>query len=83
MGFVEVDDSWDKIWHMILLQGVVFGLSASTLYSPVMIWLPEWFVTKRGLATGLIFGGSGIGGFVFPLVMGYMLEKLGFRWTLR
>lgn len=68
---------------MIALQGVVFGISASILYSPVMIWLPEWFVEKRGLAAGLIFCGSGAGGFIFPLIMGSLLDKVGFRWTLR
>ncbi|KAH9483339.1 MFS transporter asaE [Psilocybe cubensis] len=72
-----------KTWHMIVLQGVVFGISAGFLYSPVMVWLPEWFINRRGLATGIIFCGSGVGGFIFPLMMGYLLEHVGFRWTLR
>jgi MFS family permease len=62
---------------------VIFGLSAGVLYAPVLIWLSEWFVVRRGLAGGIIFGGAGVGGFVLPLTMGYLLEALGFRWTLR
>ncbi|KAF8901161.1 major facilitator superfamily domain-containing protein [Gymnopilus junonius] len=72
-----------QIWHLILLQGVIFGLSAGILYAPIVMWLSDWFVTRRGLAGGIIFGGSGVGGFVFPLAMGYLLNAVGFRWTLR
>lgn len=32
------------------------------LYMPVIVLLSEWFVRKRGLAAGIIFAGSGIGG---------------------
>ncbi|KAF4619928.1 hypothetical protein D9613_004669 [Agrocybe pediades] len=73
----------NKVWHLILLQGVIFGLSAGAFYAPVLVWLSEWFVRRRGFAGGIIFGGSGLGGFVLPLVMGYLLEGVGFRWTLR
>ncbi|KDQ61483.1 hypothetical protein JAAARDRAFT_54850 [Jaapia argillacea MUCL 33604] len=51
-----------KVWQLIVLQGVMFGIGGGLLYVPVIIWLPEWFVERRGLASGLIFGGSGIGG---------------------
>lgn len=47
------------------------------------MWLSDWFVERRGLAGGIIFGGAGVGGFVFPLAMGYLLKGVGFRWTLR
>ncbi|PPQ68479.1 hypothetical protein CVT25_008405 [Psilocybe cyanescens] len=72
-----------QVWHLILLQGVIFGISAGVVYAPVLIWISDWFVLRRGLAAGLIFGGAGIGGFAFPLVMGYLLKGVGFRWTLR
>jgi MFS family permease len=76
-------DSFPQLWHLIILQGVIFGLSAGILYAPIVMWLSDWFVIKRGLAGGIIFGGSGVGGFVFPLAMGYLLDAVGFRWTLR
>jgi len=76
-------DPYIQLWHLILLQGVIFGLSAGAFYAPVLVWLSEWFVRRRGFAGGIIFGGSGVGGFVLPLVMGYLLEGVGFRWTLR
>jgi MFS family permease len=72
-----------QVWQLILLQGVIFGLAAGVLYAPVVMWLSEWFVQRRGLAGGIIFGGSGIGGFAFPLGIGACLDKVGFPWTMR
>lgn len=32
--------SWaTKVWHLIVLQGVVLGLSGAALYAPVLLWL--------------------------------------------
>ncbi|KIK67919.1 hypothetical protein GYMLUDRAFT_256726 [Collybiopsis luxurians FD-317 M1] len=72
-----------QVWSLILLQGVAFGTSAGIFYAPMIAWLPDWFVAKRGLAGGIIFAGTGVGGFIFPLVVGYLLDTIGFRWTLR
>ncbi|QRV81955.1 major facilitator superfamily transporter [Ceratobasidium sp. AG-Ba] len=72
-----------KVWHLILLQGVCFGIGGGGLYAPVIIYLSEWFVARRGLAGSIIFGGSGAGGALFPIAVNYLLTHLGFRWTLR
>lgn len=53
------------------------------VYMPVIKLLPEWFSERRGLAGGIIFSGTGVGGFVFPFVLNALLEKVGLRWTLR
>lgn len=45
--------------------------------------LYEWFNEQRSLAGGLIFGGSGLGGVLFPIMVSYLLERVGYRWTLR
>ncbi|TFK98066.1 major facilitator superfamily domain-containing protein [Pterulicium gracile] len=72
-----------QVWQLVLLQGIVFGLAGGVLYVPIIMWLSEWFVERRGLAGGIIFGGSGIGGFVFPLLIGACLNNVGYAWTIR
>lgn len=72
-----------QIWQLILLQGVVFGLGGSFMYAPLLQWLSEWFIERRGLAGSIIFGGSGVGGAVFPFLMTLLLDKFGLAWTLR
>lgn len=47
---------------LILLHGVGLGIGGGTLYWPVMVLVAEWFVRRRGLAGGIIFAGSGVGG---------------------
>ncbi|OJT01758.1 hypothetical protein TRAPUB_7814 [Trametes pubescens] len=72
-----------QVWQLILLQGVGLGLSGGVLYLPVMILLPQWFSQRRGLAGGIIFAGTGVGGFVFPFMLNSLLNNVGLRWTLR
>ncbi|OCH87540.1 MFS general substrate transporter [Obba rivulosa] len=72
-----------KVWQLILLQGVLFGIGAGLLYFPVILLLPQWFVRRRGLAGGIIFAGSGVGGFAFPFVLNALLSRTGYAWTLR
>lgn len=71
------------VWHLIILQGVLVGIAGGILYTPVFLWLYEWFAERRGLAGGIIQSGVGIGGAVFPPILGILLDRVGFRWTLR
>ncbi|KZO99341.1 MFS general substrate transporter [Calocera viscosa TUFC12733] len=72
-----------QTWQLILLQGVLPGIAGACFYGPLLLWIAEWFVERRGLAGGIIFCGTGAGGAVFPPVIGVLLQSLGFRWTLR
>ncbi|GAA6003920.1 uncharacterized protein JCM10292_000606 [Rhodotorula paludigena] len=71
--------SWaKKVWQLILLQGVLCGVSGAILYAPVLLWLNGWFLERRGLASGLVFSGTGFGGLVFPFVISGLLDNYGF-----
>ncbi|TFK93289.1 MFS general substrate transporter [Polyporus arcularius HHB13444] len=72
-----------QVWQLILLQGVGVGVGGGILYMPVIKLLPEWFSERRGLAGGIIFSGTGVGGFAFPFLLNTLLDKVGLRWTLR
>lgn len=47
-----------QTWHLIILQGVLGGITGAILYSPVLIYLNEWFVQKKGFASGIVFSGA-------------------------
>jgi MFS family permease len=72
-----------KVWHLILTQGVTYGVGGALLYFPCLLFLDEWFVQKKGLAFGIMWAGSGVAGLVMPFAMSSMLAKYGFRTTLR
>ncbi|KAK0452071.1 major facilitator superfamily domain-containing protein [Desarmillaria tabescens] len=71
-----------KLFHVFLFQGVFLGISHG-LSMPLYMSLPsQWFLKKRGLATGLAVSGAGIGGGIQSLVVRKLLVKVGFRNTL-
>ncbi|KAG9095077.1 hypothetical protein FS749_011138 [Ceratobasidium sp. UAMH 11750] len=72
-----------QIWHLIILQGVGFGIGGGGVYAPIVVYLSEWFSVRKGLACAIIFCGAGAGGMIYPILVNYLLEGLGFRWALR
>ncbi|KAK7049881.1 hypothetical protein VNI00_005311 [Paramarasmius palmivorus] len=72
-----------SVWQLIICQGVLPGLSAAIISFPTYIWVTQWFVEKRGLASGLIITGASLGGVCLPLVLDVLLRRVGFPWTMR
>ncbi|KAL7799903.1 major facilitator superfamily domain-containing protein [Trichoderma ceciliae] len=69
--------------HLILTQGALYGIGGSIAYNPCLVYVDEWFDRRKGLAFGLMWSGTGLGGFVIPLVLEALLSRYGFRVTLR
>lgn len=61
-------------WHLYLTLGVlVVGGSVFVSYIGHSMFLPNWFVRRRGLAIGLAFAGVGVGAIVmFPWLQAYI-----------
>ena len=62
-----------------LLTGVGFGL----MYVPAVVAVAEHFTKRQSLAMGLCVCGTGLGTFLLAPAELFMLENLGWRWTLR
>ena len=71
------------VWHLWITQGAMYGASWVLCYTPFLIMLNDWFVKKRGLAIGILFGASGVAGLVLPFILEALLGRYGFRITLR
>ncbi|SJK97120.1 related to monocarboxylate transporter [Armillaria ostoyae] len=67
---------------LVLTQGVMYSIGGSFLYFPVTTYLFEWFSDKKGLANGLIFSGTGVGGVVMPIIIEALLNKYGRKVTM-
>lgn len=70
-----------QIWHLFLSQGVCFSIGMGFLYITSMSVLPSWFSTHRSLAIGIAGSGCGIGGLLYSLVAGHIIETQGVRMT--
>jgi MFS family permease len=67
-------------WHLYLSFGVLVGFGSVCVgYSGQSLFLPSWFVRRRGLAMGIAFSGVGIGSrLLFPWIQ-RVIERDGWR----
>ncbi|KAJ7601155.1 MFS general substrate transporter [Mycena floridula] len=72
-----------KIVNLIVLQGVLYAFGGSFVYGSCISYLPEWFIHRRGLANGVIFAGTGVGGLVLPLIVPPLINAYGIQKALR
>ena len=67
-------------WHLYLTLGVLVGGGSVCLgYSGQSLFLPNWFVRRRGLAMGLAFAGVGIGSITLLPWLQLLIESAGWR----
>src|ERR1700754_3829570 len=67
-------------WHLYLNIGVLVGAGSVCLgYSGQSLFLPNWFVRRRGLAMGIAFAGVGIGSIIILPWVQAMIEQTGWR----
>lgn len=52
--------------------------------NPCILAAPsQWFVARRGMASGIGISGSGVGGLVFSVLIEKLNASIGHRWCLR
>ncbi|KAL1408095.1 hypothetical protein Q8F55_004898 [Vanrija albida] len=74
-GFVTKAD------QLIPTMGVLYPF-AGALYLPCATLVYEWFVERRGVATGIMFAGTGVGGTIFPFIVDALLKRFGYKATM-
>ncbi|KAK7438425.1 hypothetical protein VKT23_018038 [Stygiomarasmius scandens] len=70
-------------WHFILCQGVLSGISIGLSSGAAPVIIPQWFRQRRGLAFGVAYAGTPIGGILIPIIGRDLFPKIGFAWTMR
>ncbi|KAF9267456.1 MFS general substrate transporter [Marasmius fiardii PR-910] len=71
-----------KVEHLVVTQGVLYAVGGGLLYYPMMTYLFEWFVVRKGFAYGVLFSGASIGGVVMPFIIRPLLDRYGRKVTL-
>ncbi|KAI1297578.1 major facilitator superfamily transporter [Xylaria venustula] len=72
-----------ELWHIILSQGVSFGIGMGFMFVSSAPVPAQWFHKKRSFANGWTAAGSGFGGLVYSLATNAMIEHIGLAWTFR
>lgn len=73
-------------WHLYLTLGVLVGGGSVCLgYTGQALFLPNWFVRRRGLAMSLAFSGVGVGSIILLPWLQVLIGRSGWRaacWAL-
>lgn len=72
-----------SVTHLIATQGIFYAIGGGVAWTPILFYIEEWWVRRRGFAYGATFAGFGLSGAVFPLILQWLLSSYGFRTTLR
>ena len=78
-----IASSTDSPLVVLWTQGVMYGIGALLVYFPAMFLIDEWFVERKGLAFGISWAGTGVGGVYTPFLLQWLLNVHGRRTTLR
>jgi MFS family permease len=79
LGYIGAGMS-SSIWQFILVHFAI-GLSSSATFGPLMAEASHWFERYRGLAVALAASGNYIGGTIWPPVVNWGIQSVGWRTT--
>jgi MFS family permease len=70
----------ERPWHLYATLGVLVGGGSVCLaYTGQGLYLPNWFVRRRGLAMSLAFSGVGVGSIVMMPWLQVVIARAGWR----
>ncbi len=71
-----------NLWMFSLVQGIIIGLlGTSATFSPLVADTSMWFTRKRGIALAICMSGNYLAGAVWPPVIQYFVQLVGWRQT--
>lgn len=69
-----------SIWQLYLFLGGIAAIGVSTLaFVPHMALIPNWFVRRRGTATGIVYAGIGVGQLALAPLIQSLVASIGWR----
>ncbi|EGW30271.1 uncharacterized protein SPAPADRAFT_157060 [Spathaspora passalidarum NRRL Y-27907] len=72
-----------KVYYQFILCSILQGIGGGILYLPPVVCGPVYFDKHRSLASGVLFSGTGVGAFAMATFSRYLIERVGWRWSLR
>ena len=71
-----------SLWVFCVAQGLLIGLlGTSASFAPLVADTSQWFDRRRGIALAICMSGNYVAGAVWPPVMQYFIDSVGWRQT--
>lgn len=67
------------LWQLYLAIGIVVGIGMSTQDVVTLSTTARWFVHRRGMMSGIVKTGTGLGQLAFPIVIAALITARGWR----
>ena len=68
-----------SLWQLYLVYGVIIGSGLGATFVPLTSTTARWFVAKRGLMTGIVAAGVGVGAFIGPPIANQLIAAHDWR----
>jgi len=78
LGFMLMSQISD-VFDLYLFYGIFVGAGMSGSFIPLTSTVTRWFFKRRGLMTGIVVAGSGIGALIGPPVASRLIPIYGWR----
>jgi len=69
----------DSLRGFYLYYGIIIGLAMGGNFIPLISTVARWFATNRGLMTGIVASGVGVGALIGPQISSRLLMSFGWR----
>ena len=67
------------IWQLYLFYGVIIAVGVSGAYVPLLSTVARWFVKRRGMMSGIVLSGVGVGTMMMPPLAEWLISTHGWR----
>jgi MFS family permease len=70
-----------EVWHiyiLFILLGFAIGFGT---FNPCTTVANNWFIRRRSLAVSLVVAAIGLGGLIFPMLISWLISRVGWRWS--
>ena len=67
------------IWQLYLFYGVIVGAGLSCFFAPLNSTVARWFAKRRGMMTGIVVSGIGVGTLITPPIANWLISSYSWR----
>jgi MFS family permease len=78
LGFILMSQI-STVSHFYLFYGILVGIGMSGSFIPLMSTIARWFIKRRGIMTGIVAAGTGVGALIGPPVASRLIPIYGWR----
>lgn len=68
-------------WQLYMSYGVIGGIGLSAINIVLLSTVARWFTSRRGMITGIVKAGAGLGIFIMPFIITSLIQGTGWRNT--